>query len=394
MTRRLPPELFSAFRPPPQTRYGTVTSIGQGICTVQVAGGEIPVVTINGAPLNAGDFVAVQRQGVVSYLLASPGPGLWVSDTNGRLWRVTLSGNMTQYDLPGAPSPQTTLVNLVLGPDKYLWAPSSTGIWRVSSAGAAQFFELSDSAGPANGNPTGICVGPDGYLWIGNTGSNTSDRSGVWRGAATTPFVATAIQGFPKATYAISVAAGPPGTGTVWFASANVSFGQAGIWAGPAGSNWLTGGQQIDLTPYYALPENMVVGPDGNMWVAAAASSTMWRVTPGGSVATVPVSGALTLYPVNSGPGPYVWVADSYPQVWRIAMDGTATAFSLVVGTTQWLAGSLCTGPDGNLWMTLESGESPVQAVGSLVPSTGALSVYPFPNLASPAVVTQIISGP
>jgi hypothetical protein len=57
-------------------RFGTVTSVSPGICTVKVAGGEIPVIYLKGGAPTKGDFVAVHRQGVVSYLLNPPSGGL------------------------------------------------------------------------------------------------------------------------------------------------------------------------------------------------------------------------------------------------------------------------------------------------------------------------------
>ncbi len=107
MTRRLPPQLFDAFQGRPQVRYGTVTSISPGVCTVRVAAGEIPVVTINGAPLSVGDFVGVQRQGVASYLLAVPGTSPWAlgqtwwaqDPSTGRCWWLT------QPYIPGSAAP-------------------------------------------------------------------------------------------------------------------------------------------------------------------------------------------------------------------------------------------------------------------------------------------------
>lgn len=72
MTFRLPRSLWNTYRQPPQFRFGTVTSVSPGICTVMVAGGEIPVLYFKGAAPNVGDFVSVQRQSVVSYLMTAP----------------------------------------------------------------------------------------------------------------------------------------------------------------------------------------------------------------------------------------------------------------------------------------------------------------------------------
>ena len=94
MTLRLPRDLWGVYRQPPQFRFGTVTSVSPGICTVQVAGGEIPVIYFKGAAPSVGDFVSVQRQSVVSYLMTAPSGAPWYA---GQTWFAFDTSTGTSY---------------------------------------------------------------------------------------------------------------------------------------------------------------------------------------------------------------------------------------------------------------------------------------------------------
>ena len=164
---RLPEQILRTMRPKPQVRFGTVTSVATGICTVQVAGGEIPAITMNGAAIAVGDFVAVQRQSVASYVLNPASAAPWEM---GQVWWAQDNATGTYYWLaqpyyygytppPGTPP-----------------APSfGGGVFRVPTVGA-----------PATG-----------FLAIGSQTAYALSSSLQLRGTWTLPFPAVFPQTVP-----------------------------------------------------------------------------------------------------------------------------------------------------------------------------------------------------
>ena len=377
---RLTRQLFSTYRPPPQIRYGTVTSVSTGICTVQVAGGEIPVITINGAPVNVGDFVMVQRQGPVSYLAAVPSGAIWCSlQLNGGTdsayaWRVTTSGSENGSDVGVQPASQFPQ-GICVGPDKNIWMCAyAGGIWRIDPKTlAADFFPLTNS------NPGGVCVGLDGNLWVADQGF-AQGHQGVWQvatsGAAT--FFATAA----SAPY--DIVSGPDGnlwmtdnSGLVW----RIPIGNPSA----AGSVALAGSFPVGIT-----------SSGGVLWVADNIGS-IWQVTP---------SFGLTQYPITLSPVPAtpellvvdstgaIWFTDNSPRVVRYVPGGTPQVIDFPTGGGGGAFG-ICIGPDKNIWATVDgSGESPLGSILYGVKESGVFASWQLAVGGTTTLCSFICTGP
>lgn len=348
-------------------RFGTVTDVQPGICTVKVAGGEIPVIYLKGGAPTKGEFVAVHRQGVVSYLFNPPTLGaLWVGDSGlFGIWRVPTSGqDPVFYPIYGEP-----ITGVVEGPDKAIWACSSSTVsyvWRMESSGP-QIGNVSEVQLPSAA-PTGICVGPDGNLWV-------SDSNGyVWK--VTTGLVATPYALPGSAPYAIASGS----DGNLWVVDEGGAI--QSVWrVTPQGAT-----TQF-LLDSNASPSGLALGSDGNIWVADQ-SGRVWRVTPNGTRTPFPVGN--TPVEICSGPSGDLWVLDAINAVLQVNTSGSVVnSFPLPGGTGAegtWYA--ITQGPDGNLWIA-----QALAAGGSAVKMTPAGVVTPY-TLTSTGAPTSICSGP
>ena len=326
MTLRLPRDLWGVYRQPPQFRFGTVTSVSPGICTVQVAGGEIPVIYFKNAAPSVGDFVSVQRQSVVSYLMTAPVAGaLWVGD--GALfgiWRVPTSGSdPVFYSIPSA-----TVRGVALGPDKAIWAfgSSATGqtyVWRMVSSGP-EIGDVTDAQIPYV-VPYDIAPGPADSLWF------SGDQYVL---QVTTAFAVTE------------------------FAPAGMNQ-MLGIVEGPDGNLWMSEDQgylarmtPTGVTTVFSLsgqslgPFGICVGPDGNIWVASTGFG-VWRSTLSGGTTYFPIAGS-QLQNIVAGPDGNLWATDANSLVWKVTLAGDATSYSIPNSTPTGIAA----GSDKNLWVS------------------------------------------
>jgi hypothetical protein len=90
-----------------------------------------------------------------------PDGALWFTEISAsRIGRMTTSGAVTEFDLPGGSSPY----GIVTGSDRSLWFTESTRdrIGQLTMAGVLTEFEIPT----AGGSPTGIASGPDGNIWF------------------------------------------------------------------------------------------------------------------------------------------------------------------------------------------------------------------------------------
>lgn len=137
--------------------------------------------------------------------------------------------------------------------------------------------------------------------------------------------------------------------------------------------------------PPGSRPQDIALGPDGNLWFTLRATDQIGRISPSGSLSTFAVPGAGSA-PVGicAGPDGAMWFTQSgSDQVGRIDMSGVVTAeYSLGSGSG---AFGIASGSDGNLYVgsSLSGRLYQVTLTGSVI--TLALSIGPLSGLASPA---------
>lgn len=309
-----------------------MTSVSPGICTVQVAGGEIPVIYFKGATPSVGDFVSVQRQSVVSYLMTAPLAGaVWVSGFGGVAKVILASGASTVISLPGSDNgPQ----GLVKGPDGNMWVCDNFngGVWRVTAGGDSVFYPLSNAG---NGSvPEDIVVGPNNNLWL----ADNNAQPGAWQ--VTTSGVGTFYPAPSQTMVASGICEGSDGN--LWL----TDQANGGLWRMTP-----TGSYTFFQFSAPAAPLSVVAGPDGRLW--AGDNSTppgaehVWAMTVTGTSTpySVPVYGGP--WAVSNGPGKLIWFC-GYGYVGSVTTGGALTTYPVGTSTTE-LQG-ICEGPDGNLW--------------------------------------------
>ena len=104
-------------------------------------------------------------------------------------------------------------------------------------------------------------------------------------------------------------------------------------------------------TPYLldiaGSPQNICLGPDGNLWVADQALGSVWKVTPSGTPTQYTLSGTPPLNDICTD-GTYLWATDSNGLLWKITTSGSSSSYTIHSGSSLW---GICYGPDGNLWI-------------------------------------------
>jgi virginiamycin B lyase len=122
------------------------------------------------------------------------------------------------------------------------------------------------------------------------------------------------------------------------------------------------------LPEEFALPNDMVVGPDGATWVTDSSLGRIWRISQ---------SGKIRHYELGQQPGAIavaggsLWVADaSGDAIHRVEIDGSSQRYALDAGS---FPTSITAGPDGALWFTQSN------AIGRIT-LDGELTEHPLPT--------------
>jgi virginiamycin B lyase len=176
------------------------------------------------------------------------------------------------------------------------------------------------------------------------------------------------------------------------------------IIVGPDGNLWFTeiSGNRIGrITPVgtivefplpasSGMPSGITAGPDGNIWFTEVGYfyfGKIARITPAGVITEFPLpnpEGAPS--GITAGPDGNLWFTESYPsRIGRITPAGVITEFPLPQPKSQPV--SITAGSDGNLWFT----ESWTDRIGRMTPG-GVLTEFPLPQPNSQPV--DITAGP
>lgn len=226
---------------------------------------------------------------------------------------------------------------------------------------------------PANSNPIGITLGPDGNLWFTDEGTGQIGR--ITPAGVVTEFAA------PTGSLALSteygsIVKGPDGN--LWFTEPGANaIGQIS----PSGTI-----QQFPIPTGGGMPEDIAVGPDGNLWFTDdGLANAIGKVTPSGVFQDFPLPtknegpGGIT-----AGPDGNMWFIEGgsfgvNQRIARITTTGAIQEFPLPNNNSEPIA--IVAGPDGNLWftaVTVTGGFVAGNEIGRMTPS-GALTTYTTP---------------
>ncbi len=236
-------------------------------------------------------------------ITAGPDGALWITDYNkSQIVRMTTDGTFSTFKLNAPP------IGITVGPDKALWFTEYAAIGRITTKGSVTIY-------PAGTLDEDITAGPDGALWFTETTGNAIGR------ITTHGKITTYTKGISSGAGPYSIAPGPDGA--LWFTEATggrigriTTSGKVteysrgitpteepvGIAAGPDGAMWFTEYETYDSytirdsklgritmtgrVSEYAKglsgssgPEDIVAGPDGNMWFVETFADRTGRVT-------------------------------------------------------------------------------------------------------------------
>lgn len=157
-------------------------------------------------------------------------------------------------------------------------------------------------------------------------------------------------------------------------------------------------------------PDQIVAGPDGNMWFSNGCGAQIGRITPSGTVTVyalpTPVAAPVGDIPTPSPPTPCigslaagpdgnVWFTDfRTDHVGKITPAGAVTEFSagISASATPW---GIAAGPDGNLWFTEGDGGPPSYSAPRIGRITTSGAVTEFTQGLSAGTYPQgIVAGP
>lgn len=276
-----------------------------------------------------------------SHIVNGPDGNLWFTDPgNNQIDRVTPQGQITQFTLPthtdsdGNPDDPTP-DDIVTGPNGNLWFTESgvDRIGEITPSGTITEFETPT----ADSYPTGIAVGSDGNLWFIESGTN--DIGKITPSGTVTEYATTNLD--LSGTDELVKGAG----GDLWFIAADNNGDNEVARVNTAG--------KVTAYPTSASPNDLTVGPDGNVWLAS--SGEIDKVAADGTIASFTIPTGDDASAITSGPDGALWFAlDGTNQIGRMTLSGTFTEYALpepgaTDGSTISIGG-LTTGPDGNLW--------------------------------------------
>ena len=139
---------------------------------------------------------------------------------------------------------------------------------------------------------------------------------------------------------------------------------------------------EIPLRAQYAVPGDIVAGPDGAMYTADSSLGKVWRISDAGKVRSYDVGGGAT--GIASAHGA-LWVSErDGSQIIKLGLDGSKTAYPLEPGV---FPTDIVLGSDGALWFNELRGN----AIGRLT-KDGQLTEYPLPT--PDAFLADITAGP
>jgi streptogramin lyase len=128
-----------------------------------------------------------------------------------------------------------------------------------------------------------------------------------------------------------------------------------------------------------ADPSSMVPGPDGAMWFteSTTGANAIGKVTTGGVVSEYGGLSTASQPTAITSAGGALWFTESHAggKIGRITTGGSVSEYSVIVAgvaSTGFVPYGITTGPDGNLWFTLQSSDTTPTYVG-VMDTNGAM---------------------
>jgi streptogramin lyase len=255
----------------------------------------------------------------------------------------------------------------------------------IPGAGRAQTVVTAYSCGDCFLN--GIVAGPDGNLWITQSGGKSLV---TYPPAIDRITPAGTMTSYPLDSGSIPWGIAPGADGNLWFTDYALSMiGRIT----PEGA--IT---EYPVPTQNSGPSAICSGPDGNLWLLELGANQAARVTPAGIVTEFPIPAPNGQTPsITAGADGNLWFTESVGRIGRITPTGMVTEFPLP--TPESLPLQITAGQDGNLWFTEDSPDTvpntPVHFlnIARMTPS-GVISEFTTPGLADWGYTHGIARGP
>lgn len=396
---------------------------GFGIRTAVALGATLGVAlsfAVGVANAAVGDIIERRVPGTttggLNRVTTGPDGNIWFTDGgNNQIGRMTPAGVFTGFNLP---TPNSGPVDITTGPDGALWFTEFEGkIGRITTSGQITEFPLLLSPG-VNRHPLGITNGPDGALWFITDCCDPAPGNNGKVGRITTAGAITLFSVQPGTAPAPGITTGLDGN--LWYsASASPSDGRIQRMS-PTG---VVNGDFPIPTPF-SDPSRLVVGPDGNIWFteqgAVGANGSrqptspspgkIGRISPNGQIAEFTTPGQNFPSRVSNPAGITVgadgnlWFTEySYltvdtmvqhggNMIGRITTSGQITEYPIPTQFSR--ADGIAAGPagDGGVYFTQSPANFAFGAIGRIQVTEPAAA--PVANPSPPAVQAPIATAP
>lgn len=198
-------------------------------------------------------------------IAAGPDGALWFTESgSGKLGRISVEGAISEYPIPALPF-NTGPVRIIQGPDRALWFTVKglgSAIGRITTEGSITLYPLTPYS-----DPVGLTEG-EGEIWFTELYGNRIGRIST-AGVFGQPVLLPTGDSQP-----IEVARLP--SGDLWIAE-SAAFQVASV---------NTRGEVREYsTPSTGQPNDVLLGPDGNLWISFYGAATVLRLV----LSTVPV---------------------------------------------------------------------------------------------------------
>ncbi|MBU6148209.1 MAG: hypothetical protein KGP10_08580 [Actinomycetales bacterium] len=151
----------------------------------------------------------------------------------------------------------------------------------------------------------------------------------------------------------------------------------------------IRGATSFDLGPAGYGGNDIVAGPDGNMWFTNNANNSIGVITPKGAVKYFPIptvpsqSMGSGLFELTAGPDGNMWFTGFYDNViGKVTPLGVVTLYLVPLPKAN--PYGITAGVDGNLWFTLDS----ANAIGRIT-TDGVVTLFPIPVAGSTSIVVS-----
>lgn len=321
-------------------------------------GNSVSKVSLAGAVL--GTYAMTSANAGVRDIAVGPDGNLWVTlTTANKIARVTTAGVVTEFGIPTADSQP---IGIAAGADGALWFTEFAGnkVGRITTSGQVTNEYTIPTA---NAGLWGITPGPTGSSRMYFTESTAGKVGYV---TLTGQIAETALQSATSTPRGIVVQ-----NGSVWFTmyGANAMGNLVNdttvaqiptvaqpndVTVGPNNSMWVSAGSQqvaylnnvgatqgtYTTSAANTLPQGLVQGSDGNIWVALQGANALARVTSGempvstAAPAITPTVGVIPGTALNVSNGTWNPTPTSYTYQWQRCTQNVASSCTNIAGAT------------------------------------------------------------